>query len=221
MTVVTREELQPKHDAVLAAWRNLILQSGSLGMADRIVVFVQLEYRGQQLSTLEGLAQNSVDLKQDTDEFVKSVKQGSPLTTALTIYGAISGLLGFFGLWSFASLKEISEPAIDAAQTGAAQSAAALTGALAVISGGGLYYLARGAFLAMQAAANALNDFNARDHPSAARLRGVHESERDIFALFGRQVPSRPVSAGPLILLGGACIVGGAVLAGLIGLGVS
>lgn len=221
VAVVTREELKPLHDAVLGSWRDLILRSGSLGMADRIVVFVQLQYRGQQLSTLEGLAQDSVDLKRDTDAFVTSAKQNSPLTTALAVYGAISGVLGFLGLWSFAKLKEMSEPALDAAQVGAAQTAAAVTGVLALASGGALYYLARGAFLAMQAAAEALNDFSARDHPSAAWLRGVHADERDLFALFGRQVPSRPVSAGPLILLGGACIVAGAIFAGLVGIGSS
>jgi hypothetical protein len=218
---VTRADLKGHHDAVLTAWRELILRAGSLGIADRIVVFIQLQYRGEQLSALEGLAQESVDLKRDTEAFVASVKQQSPVTSALAVYGAISGVLGFFGLWSFSELKKQAEPSLAAAEVGAAQTAAAVTGVLAVASSAVLYWLARGAFIAIQAAAQALNEFNARDHPSAAFLRGVQPDERALFALFGRPVPSRPISAGPLILLGLAGMAAGVTFAFLVGVGSS
>lgn len=121
----------------------------------------------------------------------------------------------------FSKLQKVAQPSLDAAQTGAAQTAAAITGFVALASAATLYWLARGAYMAIQAATQALNDFNSRDHTSSAWLRGVRAQERDLFAIFGRKVPSRPISAGPLILLGGASLVVGAIFAGLVGIGSS
>lgn len=217
--LVTRVELKPIHDVVLGSWRELIIQSPSLGFADRIVIFVQLKFRAEKLSVLEGLAQDSEDLKRDTDAFVAAVNQQSPVATAVTIYSFVSGILGFFGLWSYSKISELAAPTIDAAQAGATQTAAAVTTLVAAASGGVLFVVARGVFMAAQAAVEALGKFSERDHPSAMQLRTVLPAESDLFSLFGRRVPSRPISAGPLILLGGACILAGVVIAFLVGVG--
>lgn len=108
---------------------------------------------------------------------------------------------------------------METAQTGAQTIGTAITGLLAVASGGVIWVLVRALAQAAQSAATALEDFSNKQHPSTVLLAEAAPAEKRLFGLFGREVPCYPISAGPLILFGLAFVAAGMLLAFFVGVG--
>ncbi|GAA1689898.1 hypothetical protein ACFTSF_04465 [Kribbella sp. NPDC056951] len=221
MGVVERAAIVEGHDEVVSAWKEIVWQASSMGLADRIVIGVKLRARAEALANWEGLARDAGDLATDARAFAAAVKAQNPLTTVLAVVGFAGGVLGFFGLWSFQALRKAWAPAAEAAEAGMAQTEAALIGFLTLASGGVIVAVIRAAVEAARAAMEALESFSARSHPSAVLLREVRPAEERLFAVFQKRVPEPPISAGPLIALGAAGLLVGIIFAALIGVGVA
>ncbi|GAB2568897.1 hypothetical protein [Kribbella endophytica] len=219
MPIVDRTAIESPHHQVMDLWKEIVLESRTLGFVDRIVIAIQLEARAKALAIHEGLARSAGDLATEARAFATATKEQSPLTTALWLYGIASSVLGAFGLWSTSKLWGLASGTIDAAQQGAAQSAAALTGALTLASGGVIYWVIRGTAMAVQAAAEALNDLATKEHPSALLLQKARSAEEQLFSIFQQRVPRPPISAGPVLAIGAICLILGVVVAALAGIG--
>jgi len=219
MGVVERDAIAGAHDEVVSAWKEIVEQASSMGLADRIVIGVKLRARAEALANYEGLARGAGDLAMDARAFAAAVKAQNPLTTVVAVVGVAAGVLGFFGLWSFQALRKALTPAAEAAEVGMAQTTAALIGVVTVASGGVIVAVVRAAVEAARAAVEALESFSARSHPSAVLLREVRPAEERLFAVFRQRVPEPPISAGPLIALGSVGLVVGVVFAALAGVG--
>lgn len=219
MVAVNRSQIEPLHHEVLNGWREVIAGSRQLGLADRIVVAIQLEKRAKALANLERLA-GTADLVTETELFGAGAKQQSPINSAGVVFGAASAVLGFLGSSFIAAIQELAGPTVGAVQAGAGTTVTAVTGFLAVASGGVVFALFRGATIALQTAGAALENFGNKQHPSASLLATIRPAEDRLFGLFGTQVPNAPISAGPLFLVGAACVGVGVVFAFLVGVGV-
>jgi hypothetical protein len=97
VTLIDRSKLAPLHNDVLTSWRKIVVESKNLGLADRIVIALKLQKRAEALATYEGLALGAGDLATDSRAFAASVKEQSPLTWVLAVYGLVTAVLGFFG----------------------------------------------------------------------------------------------------------------------------
>jgi hypothetical protein len=219
MSVVERAEIASLHDEVLTAWKEIVNQASTLGLADRIVIAVKLQARAEALATYEGLARGAGDLATDARAFAMAVKTQNPVVRVRWWLALAAGVLGFFGWWSFESLKKVVSPSVDAAQAGVEETTAALVGFLMVASGAVIVALVRGAVIAAQTAVEALNDFSNRQHPSGGMLQEVRPAEERLFGVFQQRVPEPPISAGPLIMLGIGGVVAGIVFAVMAGVG--
>jgi hypothetical protein len=213
MSVVERAAIAPSHDEVVNAWREIMDQASTLDLADRIVIAVKLTARADALATYEGLARDAGDLARDARTFARAVRIQNPLTTVFLAVGLASGVLGFFGLWSFSALKDSL-----LSDAGMAQTTAALIGVLTVASGAVVAGVVRGAVVAAQTAVEAVEIFK---HPSTVLLQEVRPAEERLFAIFEQRVPEPPISASPLIVLGAIGFVAGLVVAALVGVGAS
>jgi hypothetical protein len=210
---VERAAIAPSHDEVVNAWKEIMDQASTLDLADRIVIAVKLTARADALATYEGLARGAGDLARDARTFARAVRSQNPLTTVFLAVGLASGVLGFFGLWSFSALKDSL-----LSDAGMAQTTAALIGVLTVASGAVVAGVVRGAVVAAQTAVEAVEIFK---HPSTVLLKEVRPAEERLFALFEQRVPEPPISASPLIVLGAIGFVAGLVVAALVGVGAS
>ncbi len=121
MGVVERDAIAGAHDEVVTAWREIVEQASSMGLADRIVIGVKLRARAEALANYEGLARGAGDLATDARAFAGAVKAQNPLTTVVAVVGVAAGVLGFFGVWSFQALRKALAPAAEAAEVGMAQ----------------------------------------------------------------------------------------------------
>lgn len=215
-----RAQVEPLHEAVLKGWRDVVVASRAHGLADRVVVSVQLEKRARALATEERLAAMT-DLASQSDGFAVATKAQSPLSVVFAVIGLASTVLGFFGWWSWKTFQEVASPAMETAELGAQRTQAAVLGFLAVASGGVIAAIFRGAVRAAQSAAATLSEFSNRRHPSELLLGDVRSSEQQLFSMFDRPVPTVPLSAGPLIILATGSVLAGAVFAFLLGVGTS
>ena len=213
MSVVDRAAIAPSHDEVLTAWREIMDQASTLDLADRIVIAVKLRARADVLATYEGLAREAGDLARDARAFAAVVRIQNPLTALFLAGGLASGVLGFFGLWSFSALKDTLF-----SDAGMAQTTAALIGVLTVASAAVVVGVIRGAVVAAQTAVEAVQIFK---HPSTVLLQEVRPAEERLFANFEQRVPEPAISTSPLIVLGVAGFVAGLVVAALMGVGAS
>lgn len=211
MSVVERAAIAPSHDEVVNAWKEIMDQASTLDLADRIVIAVKLTARADALATYEGLARDAGDLARDARAFARAVRMQNPLTTVFLAVGLASGVLGFFGLWSFSALKDSL-----LSDAGMAQTTAALIGVLTVASAAVVAAVVRGAVVAAQTAVEAVEIFK---HPSTVLLQEVRPAEERLFAIFEERVPEPPISASPLIVLGVGGFVAGLVVAALVGVG--
>lgn len=219
MRAVERAEIAGLHGGVVNAWKGIVSQASTLGLADRIVIAVKLKARAEALATYEGLVQDAGDLASDVRAFAVAVRTQNPLTKVFWGTGVAAGMLGFFGLWSFGALKEGLSTSVEATGVGTAQTTAALIGVLTVASAGVIVAVVRTAVVAAQAELQALEDLSVDEHPSAVLLREVRPAEERLFAVFRQQVPEPPISAGPLMVVGVAGLVAGIVVALLVGVG--
>jgi hypothetical protein len=213
MSVVERAAIAPSHDEVVNAWKEIMDQASTLDLADRIVIAVKLTARADALATYEGLARDAGDLARDARAFARAVRMQNPLTTVFLAVGLASGVLGFFGLWSFSALKDSL-----LSDAGMAQTTAALIGVLTVASAAVVAGVVRGAVVAAQTAVEAVEIFK---HPSTVLLQEVRPAEERLFAIFEARVPEPSISASPLIVLGVGGFVAGLVVAALVGVGAS
>jgi hypothetical protein len=213
MSVVERAAIAPSHDEVVNAWKEIMDQASTLDLADRIVIAVKLTARADALATYEGLARGAGDLARDARAFARAVRVQNPLTTVFVAVGLASGVLGFFGLWSFSALKDTLM-----SDAGMAQTTAALIGVLTVASAAVVAAVVRGAVVAAQTAVEAVEIFK---HPSTVLLQEVRPAEERLFAIFEERVPEPSISASPLFVLGAAGFVAGLVVAALMGVGAS
>ena len=219
--VVDRSQLEELHGQVLNAWREAVTASTGLPVADRIVIALQLEKRASALANHERLAGAS-ELVTEADLFATGVKQQSPLTKVTAGYALVSAILGAVGLTLFGLIREAWDPTSDAIGAGANTTATAVTGLFTLAASSGLLYVVtQGIARMLQSAAAALDDITTRQHPSAVLLAEVQPNEAKLFGLLGSTVPSVPISAGPIILLGIASLVLGAVIAALAGVGIA
>ena len=209
MSVVERAAIAPSHDEVVTAWREILDQASTLDLADRIVIAVKLKARADALATYEGLARGAEDLARDARAFAAAVRMQNPLTKVFLAVGLASGVLGFFGLWSFSALKGALF-----SDAGTAQTTAALIGVLTVAAGAVVVGVIRGAVVAGHTAS-----FGDKEHLSTVLLQEVRPAEERLFAIFEQRVPEPPISAGPLLVLGVAGVVSGLVFAVLVGVG--
>ncbi|TCO16625.1 hypothetical protein EV652_120119 [Kribbella steppae] len=213
MSVVDRAAIAPSHDEVVTAWREILDQASTLDLADRIVIAVKLRARADVLATYEGLARDAGDLARDARAFAAVVRIQNPLTALFLAGGLASGVLGFFGLWSFSALKDTLF-----SDAGMAQTTAALIGVLTVASAAVVVGVVRGAVVAAQTAVEAVQIFK---HPSTVLLQEVRPAEERLFAIFGQRVPEPTISTSPLVVLSVAGFVAGLVVAALMGVGAS
>jgi hypothetical protein len=213
MSVVERAAIAPSHDEVVNAWKEIMDQASTLDLADRIVIAVKLTARADALATYEGLARDAGDLARDARAFARAVRMQNPLTTVFLAVGLASGVLGFFGLWSFSALKDSL-----LSDAGMAQTTAALIGVLTVASAAVVAGVVRGAVVAAQTAVEAVEIFK---HPSTVLLQEVRPAEERLFAIFEARVPEPSISASPLIVLGVGGFVAGLVVAALVGVSAS
>jgi hypothetical protein len=211
MSVVDRAAIAPSHDEVVTAWREIMDQASDLDLADRIVIAVKLRARADALATYEGLARDAGDLARDARAFAAAVRIQNPLTTVFVAVGLASGVLGFFGLWSFSAARSTLF-----SDAGMAQTTAALIGVLTVASGAVVVGVVRGAIVAAQTAVEAVQIFK---HPSTVLLQEVRPAEDRLFAIFDQRVPEPAISATPLIVLGVAGFIAGLLVAAFAGVG--
>ena len=209
MSVVDRAAIAPSHDEVVTAWKEIMDQASDLDLADRIVIAVKLRARADTLATYEGLARDAGDLARDARAFAAAVRIQNPLTTVFLAVGIASGVLGFFGLWSFSAMRRTLF-----SETGMAQTTLALIGVLTLASGAVVVGVVRGAVVAAQAAVEAAGNLK---HPSTVLLQEVRPAEDRLFAIFDQRVPEPPISAGPLVVLAVIGFVVGLVLAAFVG----
>lgn len=219
MGVVERAAIIGVHREVVDAWREIVGQASTLGLADRIAIGVKLKARADALATYEGLARDAGDLATDARAFATAVKTQNPLTAVFWGIGMAAGVLGFFGLWSFEALKRALSSSTDVAEAGMAQTTAALIGVLTIASGGVIVGVIRAAVAAAKAGLQALENVSAKEHPSAVLLREVRPAEERLFAVFRKRVPEPPISAAPLIVLAAGGLVAGVIFALLVGVG--
>ncbi|MFG1814175.1 hypothetical protein ACGFIF_10460 [Kribbella sp. NPDC049174] len=211
MSVVDRAAIAPSHDEVVTAWKEIMDQASDLDLADRIVIAVKLRARADTLATYEGLARDAGDLARDARAFAAAVRIQNPLTTVFLAVGIASGVLGFFGLWSFSAARSTLF-----SDAGMAQTTAALIGVLTVASGAVVVGVVRGAVVAAQAAVEAAGNLK---HPSTVLLQEVRPAEERLFAIFDQRVPEPAISAAPLIVLGTVGFVAGLAIAAFAGVG--
>jgi hypothetical protein len=219
MGVVERAAIIGVHREVVDAWREIVGQASTLGLADRIVIGVKLKARAEALAAYEGLARDAGDLVTDARAFAAAVKTQNPLTAVCLGIGLAAGALGFFGVWVFEAVKRALTPSTDAVGAGIAQTTAALIGVLILGSGGVIVGTVRAAVVAARTGLQALENFSAKEHPSAVLLREVRPAEERLFAVFQMRVPEPPISPGPLIVLAAGGLVAGVVFAVLVGVG--
>jgi len=199
------------------AWKAIVSEASTLWLADRIVISVKVKARADALATYEGLVRDAGDLATDVRAFATAVRMQNPLIGVVWGTGLAAGVLGFFGWWSFEAVRKALSPTVDV--PGMGQATAALIGVLTVASGIVIVAVVRAAVVAAQLAIQALQDFSATQHPAAQLLREVRPAEERLFAVFQQRVPEPPISAGPLIALGVVGLVGGIVVAALMGVG--
>ena len=211
MSVVERAAIAPAHDEVVSAWKEIMDLASTLDLADRIVIAVKLKARADALATYEGLARGAGDLARDARAFAAVVRIQNPLTKVFLAVGLASGVLGFFGLWSFSAVWSALF-----SDAGMAQTTAALIGVVTVASAAVVVGVVRGAVVAAQTAVEAVGNLK---HPSTVLLQEVRPAEERLFAIFEQRVPEPPISAGPLIVLGAAGLVIGVVLAAILEIG--
>ncbi|MEU4290017.1 hypothetical protein AB0E63_17490 [Kribbella sp. NPDC026596] len=217
MGVVERATILGVHREVLDAWREIVGQAGTMGLADRIVIGVKLKARADALAAYEGLVRDAGDLAGDARAFAKAVRTQNPLTAVCCGVGVAAGGLGFFGWWSFQALQHAFTS--DADVPGMAQTTVALIGVLTVAAGAVIIGVVRAAVVAAQAGLQALEIFGVNEHPSAVMLREVRPAEERLFAVFQQRVPDPPISAVLLIVLAVGGLVAGIVVAALAGVG--
>ncbi|MFI6827614.1 hypothetical protein ACIBG5_10985 [Kribbella sp. NPDC050241] len=215
MGVVERAAIAGLHAEVVNAWKGIVSEASTLGLADRIVISVKLKARADALAAYEGLVRDAGDLATDVRAFATAVKMQNPLTGVVWGTGLASGVLGFFGWWSFVALRT----AWSDTEGGMAQTTAAVIGVLTVASGVVIVAVVRAAVIAAQAALQTLDDFSAKEHPSAELLREVRPAEERLFAVFRQRVPEPPITAGPLIVLGVVGLLAGVLFAAMTGVG--
>jgi hypothetical protein len=211
MSVVERAAIAPSHDEVVTAWKEILDLASTLDLADRIVIAVKLKARAEVLATYESLARGAEDLARDAREFAAVVRGQNPLAKVFLAVGVASGVLGFFGLWSFSALR--ATLFADAAML---QTTAALIGVLTIASGTVVVCVVRGAVVAAQTAVEVVDNVK---HPCTVLLREVRPAEERLFAIFDQRVPEPPITATPLIVLATAALLAGVLLAGLGGVG--
>lgn len=215
MGVVERAAIAGLHSEVVNAWKGIVSEASTLGLADRIVISEKLKARADALAADEGLVRDAGDLATDVRAFATAVRMQNPLTGVVWGTGLASGVLGFFGWWSFAALRVAwSDTEGDMAQT-----TAALIGVLTVASGVVIVAVVRAAVIAARAALQTLEEFSAKEHPSAELLREVRPAEERLFAVFHQQVPEPPITAAPLIVLGVVGLLAGVLFAAMTGVG--
>jgi hypothetical protein len=217
MGVVERATIIGVHREVVDAWREIVGQASTLGLADRIVIGVKLKARAEALAAYEGLVPDAGDLARDARAFAKAVKTQNPLGAVCCGIGLAGGVLGFFGVWVVEAVKRAISPSMEAEM---AQTTAALVGVLILAAGAVIIGVLRAAVIAAHAGVEALEkNFDAAHHPSAELLREVRPAEERLFAVFQQQVPEPRISAAPLIAMGIGGLVAGIVIAALAGVG--
>jgi hypothetical protein len=209
MGVVERAAIIGVHREVVDAWREIVGEAVTLGLADRIVIGVKLKARAEALAAYEGLVRDAGDLARDARAFAAAVKTQNPLTAVGWGIGLAAGVLGFFGVWVFEAVRRAFSPSTEASM---AQTTTALVGVLIVAAGAVIIGVLRAAVVA---AHTGLETLGAKQHPSAELLREVRPAEERLFAVFQRQVPEPRISAGPLIVMGVGGLVAGVVIASL------
>ncbi|MGW6283291.1 hypothetical protein [Kribbella sp. NPDC055071] len=209
MGVVERAAIVEGHREVVDAWREIVSQAGTLGLADRIVIGVTLKARAEALAAYEGLVRDAGDLAGDARAFAAAVRTQNPLTAVCWSIGLAAGVLGFFGVWGFDVVKRVVSPS---SEVELAQTTVALVGVLIVAAGAVVVGVLRAAVSAGHAGLeNGL--------VSAVLLREVRPAEERLFAVFQRQVPEPAVSSVPLIVMGIGGLLAGIAVAVLAGVG--
>ncbi|HEX8509483.1 MAG TPA: hypothetical protein VF635_08305 [Propionibacteriaceae bacterium] len=193
------KSLTELHREVISAWQAVGRRLPQLGIVDRAVACIQLEARANRLATQESFVDGAIGLSQEARSLEQTFKDKNPKNLILAIAGVVGTVLSILGLSVIDLLLGVLDSAMETVESAGTMLASGLvTIALPAVA---LVYIVRGIYMAVQKAAESVNNILDKDYASTAALRASAEAEQRLFQMLGEKVPHIPISPGPIILL--------------------